>query len=247
MESILILLVLIGSLPRVQASKFVGKLLLKKKYKWIWLRLLILDESPYMRIRLMDRKRIDVRIRSVLVCQLIAFVTSGNLVCWSIWKKHSIRNWNLPMRRKALRVNQCKWSNWPINVCTEWLTFFCSAFEQEVGYPKQDARFLDLSIRGVCTDLEGKEHAIEKDLITSKSRLYLSHCIFSRSLQKQSYGGRTKWITLYRRLFSVLVMFSYTNVIKTNWIISSYRCPSPLSFCYSLWPFSYVEWGSLIS
>ena len=55
-----------------------------------------------------------------------------------------------------------------------------------MGYPKQDARFLDLSIRGICTDLKGKEHAIEKDLITSKSRSYLSHCIFSRLLSSEA-------------------------------------------------------------
>ena len=67
MESILILLVLIGSLPRSQASKFVGKLSLKKKNDSIGLRLLILDESPYMRIRLMDRKRHDVRMHSVFL------------------------------------------------------------------------------------------------------------------------------------------------------------------------------------
>lgn len=45
---------------------------------------------------------------------------------------------------------------------------FSSHFEQETGYPKEDARFLDLSFRGICTDDKGKEHQIDKDLITSK-------------------------------------------------------------------------------
>ncbi|CAF1386438.1 unnamed protein product [Adineta steineri] len=39
-------------------------------------------------------------------------------------------------------------------------------FEQEAGYPKQDSRFLDLSIRGLCTDDYGKVHDIDKGLIT---------------------------------------------------------------------------------
>ncbi|CAF0890416.1 unnamed protein product [Rotaria sp. Silwood1] len=39
-------------------------------------------------------------------------------------------------------------------------------FEQEVGYPKQDARFLDLSIRGLCKDDNGKVHNIDKQLMT---------------------------------------------------------------------------------
>ncbi|CAF1210726.1 unnamed protein product [Adineta ricciae] len=39
-------------------------------------------------------------------------------------------------------------------------------FEQEAGYPKQDARFLDLSIRGLCTDVYGKVHDIDKGLMT---------------------------------------------------------------------------------
>ena len=43
-----------------------------------------------------------------------------------------------------------------------------SDFEQEAGYPKQDARFLDLSIRGLCTDVYGKVHDIDKGLMTGK-------------------------------------------------------------------------------
>ncbi|CAF2375206.1 unnamed protein product [Rotaria sp. Silwood2] len=39
-------------------------------------------------------------------------------------------------------------------------------FEQEAGYPKQDARFLDLSIRGLCKDDKGKLHNIDKQLMT---------------------------------------------------------------------------------
>ncbi|CAF1334313.1 unnamed protein product [Adineta steineri] len=39
-------------------------------------------------------------------------------------------------------------------------------FEEEAGYPKQDARFLDLSFRGICTDEKGQQHSIDKDLIT---------------------------------------------------------------------------------
>lgn len=38
-------------------------------------------------------------------------------------------------------------------------------FEQEAGYPKQDARFMDLSIRGLCTDERGRVHNIEKQLM----------------------------------------------------------------------------------
>ncbi|UJR10397.1 hypothetical protein I4U23_014600 [Adineta vaga] len=39
-------------------------------------------------------------------------------------------------------------------------------FEQEAGFPKQEARFLDLSIRGLCTDIYGKVHDIDKTLMT---------------------------------------------------------------------------------
>lgn len=46
---------------------------------------------------------------------------------------------------------------------------FFSSFEQEAGYPKAEGRFLDLSIQGICTDDEGQQHMIEKDLITSKN------------------------------------------------------------------------------
>jgi hypothetical protein len=41
-----------------------------------------------------------------------------------------------------------------------------------VGYPKQAARFLDLSFRGICTDDKGEQHNIDKDLITSKHLKY---------------------------------------------------------------------------
>ncbi|CAF1147277.1 unnamed protein product [Adineta ricciae] len=40
-------------------------------------------------------------------------------------------------------------------------------FEQEIDYPKQDARFLDLSIRGICIDDQGARHPIAKELITN--------------------------------------------------------------------------------
>jgi hypothetical protein len=53
------------------------------------------------------------------------------------------------------------------------LFYYFSDFEQEVGYPKQDARFLDLSFRGICTDDKGIKHNIDKDLITSKHLKYL--------------------------------------------------------------------------
>jgi hypothetical protein len=46
--------------------------------------------------------------------------------------------------------------------------FNFSDFEQEAGYPKQDTRFLDLSIRGLCTDEKGKVHDIHKELIIGK-------------------------------------------------------------------------------
>ncbi|CAF0720642.1 unnamed protein product [Rotaria sordida] len=39
-------------------------------------------------------------------------------------------------------------------------------FEQEKNYPKQDGRFLDLSIQGICIDDDDKNHHIDKDLIT---------------------------------------------------------------------------------
>jgi hypothetical protein len=42
-----------------------------------------------------------------------------------------------------------------------------SEFEQEAGYPKDDGRFLDTSIRGLCTDENGKVHNIPKEIITS--------------------------------------------------------------------------------
>ncbi|UJR35565.1 hypothetical protein I4U23_028318 [Adineta vaga] len=40
-------------------------------------------------------------------------------------------------------------------------------FEQEMNYPKQDARFLDISIRGICTDDQDVQHNIAKELITN--------------------------------------------------------------------------------
>lgn len=48
------------------------------------------------------------------------------------------------------------------------LFFNVSDFEQEAGYPKQEARFLDLSIRGLCKDDYGKLHNIEKQLMIGK-------------------------------------------------------------------------------
>lgn len=39
-------------------------------------------------------------------------------------------------------------------------------FEQEVDYPKQDGRFLDTSVRGLCTDEGGKVHNIPKEMLT---------------------------------------------------------------------------------
>ncbi|CAF1246903.1 unnamed protein product [Rotaria sordida] len=39
-------------------------------------------------------------------------------------------------------------------------------FEQEAGYPRQDSRFLDLSVRGLCKDEKGKIHNIDKGLMT---------------------------------------------------------------------------------
>lgn len=40
-----------------------------------------------------------------------------------------------------------------------------SDFEQEAGFPVQDGRFLDLSVRGLCTDERGKVHDIDKLLM----------------------------------------------------------------------------------
>lgn len=45
---------------------------------------------------------------------------------------------------------------------------YFSDFEPEPGTPKQSARFLDVSFRGICTDAKGKQHPIEKSIIISK-------------------------------------------------------------------------------
>ena len=50
------------------------------------------------------------------------------------------------------------------------MIFLVSDFEQEAGYPIQDERFLDLSIRGICTDDQDVQHPVAKELITSKYR-----------------------------------------------------------------------------
>ena len=53
----------------------------------------------------------------------------------------------------------------------EWnvhVVLFFSDFEPELGYPKQNARFLDISFRGICTDAKGKQHPIEKVIIRRK-------------------------------------------------------------------------------
>lgn len=44
---------------------------------------------------------------------------------------------------------------------------YFSDFEPESGTPKQNARFLDVSFRGICTDAKGKQHPIEKSIIMS--------------------------------------------------------------------------------
>ena len=44
---------------------------------------------------------------------------------------------------------------------------FISDFEEEAGYPIQDGRFLDLSIRGICKDPNGVDHPINKEIIIS--------------------------------------------------------------------------------
>jgi hypothetical protein len=48
------------------------------------------------------------------------------------------------------------------------LFIYFSDFEQDAGYPKQDSRFLDLNMRGLCTDEKGKVHNIHKELIIGK-------------------------------------------------------------------------------
>ncbi len=68
------------------------------------------------------------------------------------------------MRKKALNVDQCK----SFSIENSKKNFNFSDFEQEAGYPKQDTRFLDLSIRGLCTDEKGKVHDIHKELIIGK-------------------------------------------------------------------------------
>jgi hypothetical protein len=69
----------------------------------------------------------------------------------------------------ARQGTQCR-SMWVISIEKKifYLIIF-SDFEQEAGYPKQDTRFLDLSIRGLCTDDYGKVHDIDKDLIIGKN------------------------------------------------------------------------------
>jgi hypothetical protein len=53
-------------------------------------------------------------------------------------------------------------------ILTNFLSLFntFSDFEQEEGYPKQVDRFLDLSVRGLCTDERGVVHNIDKGLMT---------------------------------------------------------------------------------
>lgn len=75
------------------------------------------------------------------------------------------------MRSKALHANQCKYTQ-KLFISLTFASSFCSFsfFEQEIDYPRQDARFLDLSIRGICIDDQGAHHPIAKKLITSKFR-----------------------------------------------------------------------------
>lgn len=79
------------------------------------------------------------------------------------WKTCLMMKWNIKMQKKELNVKKCKlfliWNFVFIKFS------FLSDFEQEAGYPKQNERFLDLSVRGYCTDLYGQVHDIEKDII----------------------------------------------------------------------------------
>jgi len=69
------------------------------------------------------------------------------------------------MQRKESNVEACEFKRllwyliWKLN------DIFHSDFEQEAGYPKQDFRFLDLSVRGLCVDERGKVHTIDKQLM----------------------------------------------------------------------------------
>jgi hypothetical protein len=55
---------------------------------------------------------------------------------------------------------------------------FFSDFEAEPRYPKQNARFLDISFRGICTDAKGKQHPIEKVIIRRKLSTKQRHYIY---------------------------------------------------------------------
>ncbi len=82
-------------------------------------------------------------------------------ICW--WeKRHCL----------YINVNDSYWWN-GISIL-----FVFSDFEAEPHYPKQNARFLDMSFRGICTDAKGKQHPIEKDIITSKHRRKKKHLLF---------------------------------------------------------------------
>ena len=92
-----------------------------------------------------------------------------------------------------------------------------SRFEQEAGYPKQDARFLDLSIRAICTTEEGKDVPIEKDLITSK---WLDRSARNNdrriALQKRLFKRKKQWMLQSMATSSAAEMFASMNVIETN-------------------------------
>lgn len=125
---------------------------------------------------------------------------SGNLIVYKRSNEHSIPNWNLLMRKREQLVKQCKLTNederW-------WCLFFVifSRFEEETGYPKQDARFLDLSIRAICTTEENRDVDIEKDLITSKKQtiemirknFLLFRSDYSKERRRQCSDTRTRF------------------------------------------------------
>ncbi|CAF1584021.1 unnamed protein product [Rotaria magnacalcarata] len=101
----------------------------------------------------------------------------------------------------------------------------CSSidFEQQAGYPVQDSRFLDLSIRGLCKDNYGSIHNIDKLLMTDaikrsvdKVKEATSGTVFSVG-NVQLYERNTNklnWIIIPLSVGLVVVLFALTFILR---------------------------------
>ena len=109
MELFYLLLIFFACVQHVQPQKFEG-LSLKEERNRIDDEIRFSGESVYdhslvgyeSRWCNENRERTNERTRERYVD-----ISSGNRICWISWRSYSMRNWNMPMKRKVSPANRC--------------------------------------------------------------------------------------------------------------------------------------------